>query len=335
MANSQSWSGSPAGARPDPRPRSNPLTRLLVAFGFMAAVLGLIVAVTVTLARRVDSTGRGSAPEIPAPAAAVAPRVNPGKPPGPAPPGMVWVPGGTFWMGGNDGTTTDADPSHLVRVDGFWVDRTEVTNAQYAAFVEATRYVTVAERRPDPKDFPGVPAEKLVAGSAVFTPPSQPVPLDNPLQWWDYVPGADWRHPDGPGSSLAGKDDYPVVHVCYDDALAYAKWAGKRLPTEAEWEFAARGGLDRKKYAWGDERQPGGKPGMNHWQGRFPVENAAADGFTRLAPVGSFPPNGFGLLDMAGNVWEWCSDWYRPGYDVDGPGVVVNPKGPSTGHDPM
>ncbi len=296
----------------------------------MAAVLGSIVAVTVSLAGRVNPAGRGEAP------ASAVPVVNAGEAPAGAPTGMVWVPGGTFWMGGNDPSTTDADPPHLVRVGGFWMDRTEVTNGDFAAFVKATGYVTVAERRPDPKDYPGVAAEKLVAGSAVFTPLAKPVPLDDPLAWWRYVPGADWRHPEGPGSSVAGGDDLPVVHVCHDDALAYARWAGKRLPTEAEWEFAARGGLDRKTYAWGDAREPGGKPRMNHWQGRFPAEDVATDGFTRVAPVGSFPPNGFGLLDMSGNVWEWCADWYRPGYEVDPPGALVDdPRGPGSSHDPM
>jgi formylglycine-generating enzyme required for sulfatase activity len=331
-----------APQKPPEAKRAGRPWRLLAAFGFMAAVLGTIVAVTLNVAGRVNpagqGTGDGPARADAAPAAPVekaAPWVNPDKPPGEAPQGMVWVPGGTFWMGGNDASTDDADPAHLVRVDGFWMDRTEVTNAQFARFVRATGYVTVAEQKPDPKDFPGVPLEKLVAGSAVFTPPTGAVSLNEPLSWWRYVHGADWRHPEGPESSIDGKDDFPVVHVCYIDAVAYCKWAGKRLPTEAEWEFAARGGLDRKKYAWGDVREPDGKPLMNHWQGRFPVQNSVTDGFDRLAPVGTFPPNGFGLLDMAGNVWEWCADWYRPGYKVDGPGVVVNPLGPSSGHDPM
>jgi formylglycine-generating enzyme required for sulfatase activity len=229
----------------------------------------------------------------------------------------------------------DARPVHLVKVDGFWMDQTEVTNRRFAAFVEATGYVTVAERKPDPKDFPGVPEEKLFAGSVVFTPPDHPVSYEDPLVWWSYIAGASWRHPEGGNSSIEGRDDNPVVQVCYDDAVAYARWAGKRLPTEAEWEFAARGGLDRKKYVWGDALSPGGKLWMNNWQGRFPVENAALDGYVRLAPVASFPANGYGLYDMAGNVWEWCSDWYRPEYDVSGPSPLVNPRGPSTSHDPM
>ena len=311
----------PFGRFPDrkstDRTRTQRLVRLLGAFGFMAAVLGSIVAVTLTLANRVNSAGKSASLGLT------------------APPGMVRVPGGTFWMGGNDPATLDADPPHLVRVDGFWMDRTETTNADFAAFVKATGYITVAERTPDPKDYPGVPPEKLVAGSAVFTPPPGPVSLADPLSWWRYVPGADWRHPEGPDSSIAGKDDFPVVHVCYDDALVYSKWADKRLPTEAEWEYAARGGLDRKTYPWGDDREPDGKPRMNHWQGDFPVKNTAADGFTRLSPVGTFPPNGFGLLDMAGNVWEWCSDWYRPGYEVDSSGSLLeNPVGPGSSDDP-
>ena len=305
----------------------------------MAGVLGSIVAITLTLVHGVETAGKGPiTPTESTPAPGPLPRVNTGKAPGEPPPGMVWIPGGTFWMGGNDSATIDAHPSHLVEVDGFWMDRTELTNDRFAAFVKATGYVTVAERKPDPKDFPGVDLEKLVAGSAVFTPPAQPQPvtLDDPLLWWRYVPGADWRHPEGPESSIEGKDDYPVVHVCFDDAQAYARWAGKRLPTEAEWEFAARGGLDRKKYIWGDELQPDGKPRMNAWQGRFPVENAATDGYARLAPVGMYPPNAFGLLDMAGNAWEWCADWYRPGYEVSAPNLITkNPQGPDSSFDPM
>ncbi len=261
-----------------------------------------------------------AAPTAPAPIAA----------PGPAPAGMVWIPGGTFWMGGNDQTTHDADPAHEVFVDGFWMDRTEVTNRQFAAFVKATGYVTVAERKPTAEEIPGAPPEALVPGSVVFTPPKTPVPLTDPLVWWSYIPGANWRHPEGPASSIEGKDDYPAIHIAFPDAEAYARWAEKRLPTEAEWEFAARGGLDRKTYVWGDVREPDGKPRMNHWQGRFPVQNIEADGYARLAPVGMFPPNGFGLLDMAGNAWEWCSDWYRPGYEMPAPGRCGIPKGRRT-----
>jgi formylglycine-generating enzyme len=223
---------------------------------------------------------------------------------------MVWILAGRSWRGSDE--IPDARPIAEVEVDGFWMDRTEVTNAQFAAFVQATGCVTVAERPPDPKLFPEAPPELLVPGSIVFDPPDGPVDLRRPLSRWRYVPGADWRHPEGPGSTIEGRDDHPVVQVCWDDAVAYARWAGKRLPTEAEWEYAARGGMDRKPYVWGDALRPEGRWPANIWQGRFPVENTREDGFRSTAPVGSFPPNGFGLHDMAGNVWEWCSDWYRP-----------------------
>jgi len=253
------------------------------------------------------------------------------KPPGPAPEGMVWVPGGTFWMGADDPSMSDARPVHEVTVDGFWMDRTEVTNRQFARFVAATGYVTVAERKPDPKDFPGAPPENLVPGSLVFTPPAGEVSFEDPLIWWRYVPGASWRHPEGPETTIEGKDHYPVVQVCWDDAMAYARWAGKRLPTEAEWECAARGGKVRTRYVWGDTLRPDGTWPANIWQGHFPDRNSAADGFARTAPVASFPPNGYGLFDMAGNVWEWCADWYRPGYEVS---PDHNPQGPSSSYDP-
>jgi formylglycine-generating enzyme required for sulfatase activity len=234
-------------------------------------------------------------------------------------------------MGSEDETTSDARPLHRVTLDGFWIDRTEVTNRQYERFVRATHYVTVAEQKPDPKDFPGAPAELLVPGSLVFTPPTGRVSFDNPYVWWRYVPGASWRHPEGPNSDLRGREDHPVVHICWFDAVAYAKWADKRLPTEAEWEYAARGGLDRKRYTWGDDLLPTGKWHLNNWQGRFPSENTRTDGYFATAPVGSFPPNGFGLLDMAGNVWEWCADWYRPGYDIS---ADRDPRGPPSSYDP-
>ncbi len=247
-----------------------------------------------------------------------------------APEGMVWVPGGEFWMG--DDLFPDAPPQR-VHVDGFWMDRTEVTNAQFEKFVKETGYKTVAERKPDAKDFPGVPEEKLVPGSIVFTPPTEVVPLTEHYRWWQYVPGACWRHPEGPGSDLKERANHPVVHIAWEDAVAYAQSAKKRLPTEAEWEFAARGGLDRKPYGWGDELTPQGKWMANIWQGRFPVENTKQDGFVRTAPVASFPPNGFGLYDMAGNVWEWCADWYRPDYYANSP--ERNPRGPDSSHDPL
>lgn len=256
-------------------------------------------------------------------------------PPGPAPDGMVWIPGGEFWMGADD--FRDAQPWHRVLVNGFWMDKTEVTNGQFEQFVKATKYVTVAERTPRAEDFPGAPPENLVAGSVVFSPPDHPVKLNNHFQWWDYIKGANWRHPEGPKSSIEDRGNYPVVHIAYEDALAYAKWAGKRLPTEAEFEFAQRGGLDRKPYAWGDEFMPGGKHMANTFQGHFPEKNTREDGYGHAAPVASFPPNGYGLFDMAGNVWEWTSDWYRHDYYqtlVTAGALARNPQGPPDSFDP-
>jgi sulfatase modifying factor 1 len=192
------------------------------------------------------------------------------------------------------------------------MDRTEVTNAEFARFVVATKYVTVAERPLRAADYPGVPADKLAPGSLVFTPPAHAVPLNNAFQWWAWVPGANWRHPEGPASDLQGREKHPVVHVAYEDAEAYAQWAGKHVPTEAQWEFAARGGRSGELYAWGNELNPGDKKMANIWEGPFPHANSKADGFAGVAPVASFPANGYGLHDVAGNVWEWCSDWYLP-----------------------
>jgi formylglycine-generating enzyme required for sulfatase activity len=260
---------------------------------------------------------------------------------------MVWIPGGEFSMGSEatddglcamPGVTRDAVPIHRVAVDGFWMDATEVTNEQFARFVAATNYVTIAERKPTQEEFPTAPPENLVAGSTVFTPTPQSVELNDYFQWWSYVHGADWRHPAGPGGDLAGREKFPVVQVAYADCVAYAQWAGKRLPTEAEWEFAARGGAAGKRYPWGDELQPKGKWMANIYQGHFPVKDIAADGFAGLAPVAQFPPNAYGLYDVAGNVWEWCSDWYRPDtyarQKLAGGGVVRNPTGPSSPYDP-
>ncbi len=256
-------------------------------------------------------------------------------PPGPAPEGMVWIPGGEFWMGADD--FPDAKPWHRVSVDGFWMDKTELTNEQFEKFTKATGYLTIAERTPRAEDFPGAPPENLVAGSVVFSPPSTPVPLDSHFRWWGYVKGANWRHPEGPQSAIKGRERHPVVHIAYEDAMAYAKWAGKRLPTEAEFEFAQRGGLDRKAYAWGDELKPGGKFMANTFQGHFPDKNTTEDGYDRAAPVATFPPNGYGLHDMAGNVWEWTSDWYRHDYYqalvAQGP-LTRNPQGPADSFDP-
>lgn len=236
------------------------------------------------------------------------------------------------------GVTQDAVPIHRVYVDGFWMDATEVTNEQFEKFVTATGYITIAERKPTQEEFPTAPPENLVAGSTVFTPTPQAVPLDNYIQWWNYVHGADWRHPAGPGSDLTGREHYPVVQVAYADAVAYAQWAGKRLPTEAEWEFAARGGAAGNLYAWGDELQPGGKWMANIYEGSFPVKDTGADGFVGLAPVAQFPANAYGLYDVAGNVWEWCSDWYRPDTyarrKLGGAAVTPNPSGPASSYDP-
>ena len=285
----------------------------------------------------------------PAPPSAFAPSVpNKALPPGPAPEGMVWVPGGEFSMGcqiSSEGicgrvemsATTDAQPVHRVYVNGFWMDATDVTNDKFEEFAKATGYVTIAERAPTKEEFPTAPPENLVAGSVVFTPTPGPVPLDNHFQWWNYVHGANWRHPQGPQSDIKDKGNYPVVQIAYPDAVAYAKWAGKRLPTEAEWEFGARGGLSGKTYAWGDQFRPGGKFMANTYQGRFPVKDTAEDGFAGIAPVKSFPPNGYGLYDMAGNVWQWCSDWYRPDSYAQlaaAGGVARNPQGPDSSYDP-
>jgi sulfatase modifying factor 1 len=253
------------------------------------------------------------------------------RPEGPAPDGMVWIPGGSFWMGADDTSMPDAKPVHEVSVNGFWMDRTEVTNRQFAMFVKETAYQTVAERTPSAKDFPDAPPEKLVPGSIVFTPPAGRVSLDNALVWWSYVAGANWRHPEGPNTNIEGKDDYPVVQICWYDAVAYANWARKRLPTEAEWELAARGGKVRARYVWGDNPLVGGIQQANIWEGHFPDQNSAEDGFARTAPVATFPPNGFGLYDIAGNVWEWCSDWYRPGYETT---ETRDPTGPQSSYDP-
>jgi formylglycine-generating enzyme len=276
----------------------------------------------------------GSSPDV---ASVAKVQINKTLAPVPAPEGMVWVPGGVFWMGCEDCEMPDALPVHLVTVDGFWMDAAPVTNTQFQKFVESTGYKTIAERAPDPKDFPDVPKEKLVAGSAVFTPPLTEVSLNNLLNWWKYVPGASWRRPEGPQSDLKGREDHPAIQIAWEDAMAYAKWAGKRLPTEAEFEFAARGGLDRNRYAWGAELKPNGKWAANIWQGRFPWKNGKDDGFERTSPVHAFPPNGFGLYDMGGNIWQWCADWYRPDYFemLAKQSAVKNPQGPADSFDPQ
>ncbi len=282
------------------------------------------------------------------PAADFLPTVENSRPaPMAEPAGMVWIPGGEFSMGsrdprgamcGGNEAMGDARPVHRVRVDGFWMDRTEVTNGEFERFIVATGYVTVAERPLRPEDYPGVPPENLVPGSLVFIAPGGRVPLDTALRWWRYVPGANWRHPEGPGSDLAGRETHPVVHIAYEDAEAYARWAGKQLPTEAQWEFAARGGKSGALYPWGDTLDPDGCHMANIFQGEFPHHNTGGDGYMGTAPVAAFPANGYGLHDMAGNVWEWCADWYRPDAYARraGRSAIVNPPGPpqEESHDP-
>ena len=265
--------------------------------------------------------------------------------PSQTPEGMVWVSGGEFSMGAQDPpamdevgmqATRDSRPIHRVYVDAFWMDKTDVTNEEYARFVRATKYVTVAERKPKAEDFPGAPPENLVPGAVVFTPPDHPVPLNNHYQWWSYVPGTNWKHPTGPKSNLNGHANCPVVDLAYEDAEAYAKWVGKRLPTEAEWEFAARGGLTGKPFVWGDEFRPHGQWMANTFQGRFPILDTGEDGHVGITPVETYPPNGYGLYDMAGNVWQWVSDWYRPDYYqqlISAGGVAHNPRGPVSSFD--
>jgi formylglycine-generating enzyme required for sulfatase activity len=266
------------------------------------------------------------------------------------PRGMAWVPGGEFLMG-SDSKMAQANerPAHKVRVHGFWMDEHHVTNAEFRKFVQATGYVTTAEKKPDwetlrvqaPPGTPRPPDSVLVPGAMVFAGTDQPVPLADFSQWWRYVPGANWRHPNGPDSSIKGKDDHPVVQVSYEDAEAYAKWAGKRLPTEAEWEFAARGGLEQATYAWGDQFAPDGKQMANVWQGQqarpFPVVSPKAGGAVGTSPVGTFPANGYGLSDMTGNAWQWVADWYRADQfmrEAASGGVIKDPAGPADAWDP-
>jgi len=323
--------------------RPGPLRWVIIAVAVLAGVVALVKyrsppSATAGQGGREAELSSTFAPTIP----------NRTPAPAPAPSGMVWIPGGEFSMGsdaaseslcGLPGITRDAQPIHRVYVDGFWMDATEVTNEQFEKFVKATSYVTVAEQKPTKEEFPTAPPENLVAGSTVFTPTPEPVPLNNFYQWWRYEKGADWRHPTGPDSDLKGRENYPVVQVAYEDAVAYAKWAGKRMPTEAEWEFAARGSAAGKLYAWGDELKPGGKFQANIYEGKFPLADGdtGEDGFKGIAPVAQFPPNAYGLYDVAGNVWEWCSDWYRPDYYAElakAGGVARNPQGPDSPFDP-
>ncbi len=251
----------------------------------------------------------------------------------PSPPTMVEIPGGRFRMGSDTGYPEEA-PAHSVEVDGFRIDTHAVTNADFAAFVAATGHVTTAETIPDARDYPNAPPHMLFAGSLVFRKTRGPVDLADWSQWWELRRGADWRHPQGPKSNLDGLHDHPVVHVSHHDASAYAAWAGKSLPTEAEFEYAARGGLDGATYAWGEVFRPGGRHMANTWQGKFPHRNACEDGWDATAPVGSYPANGHGLYDMIGNVWEWTQDWYQPGHGADPAKpccVPRNPRGPMAG----
>jgi formylglycine-generating enzyme required for sulfatase activity len=243
---------------------------------------------------------------------------------------MLLIPCGTFRMG-SDRHYPEEAPVHRVAVEGFLIDRTPVTNRQFKDFVSATGHVTFAEIPPDPHNYPGALPHMLYAGSLVFSPPARSVDILDWSRWWQFLKGADWRHPNGPKSNINVLDSHPVVHVAYSDALAYARWAGKDLPTEAEWEFAARGGLADAEYAWGEEFVPGGRQMANTWQGEFPNQNLCSDGFERTSPVTAFPPNGYGVHDMIGNVWEWTSDWYSPKHEADAPKACCIPENPRGG----
>jgi formylglycine-generating enzyme len=247
-------------------------------------------------------------------------------------PDMVWIKDGVFRMG-SDRHYPEEAPTHNVAVDGFWIDRTPVTNRQFREFVRATGHVTFAEIPPDPKDYPGALPHMLYAGSLAFAPPATVANLTDWSQWWQFVEGADWRHPYGRKSGVNGLDNHPVVHITFGDALAYANWAGKELPTEAEWEFAARGGLDGAEYAWGAEFMPGGKHMANTWQGEFPRQNLTTDGFRRTSPVTAFPSNDYGVYDMIGNVWEWTGDWYSSRHAPDAPKACCIPTNPRGGRE--
>jgi formylglycine-generating enzyme required for sulfatase activity len=247
-----------------------------------------------------------------------------------APNGMTHIKGGTFRMG-SDAHYLEERPAHDVTVDSFWMDRNTITNAEFQAFVKATEYSTVAERPPDPATYPNADPALLKPGSSVFFMPSGHVRMHELRSRWVYVPGANWRHPEGPDSTIEGREREPVVHMAFEDAAAYAAWVGKTLPTEAEWEFAARGGLDGRTYCWGDDFTPNGRQMANTWQGQFPYRDLGSDGFVGRAPVSSFPPNGYGLYDMAGNVWEWTTDWYSDQHPSEAEGPCCVPRNPRGG----
>jgi formylglycine-generating enzyme len=319
---------------PEPNPHHVSTWKFLVALVVVLALVGLGSMLAMRkaekdYARRHDAPkGLGHAP--PTPKETVSPAAsNPNDHSWTN--SMKWIPGGTFMMGSEEGQP-DEKPIHEVTVDGFWMDTYEVTNEEFEKFVKATGYITIAERKPRQEDFPDAPPEALVPGSIVFTPPPGEVPLHNHMAWWRYVPGASWRHPEGPDSTIKGREKHPVVQVAWFDAMAYAKWAGKRLPTEAEWEFASRGGKEKLTYTWGNEKTPDGKWLANIWQGSFPNGNTLQDGHKLQSPVGTYAPNGYGLYDMTGNVWEWTSDWYMPDYYAKSP--KQNPQGPQESYDP-